>query len=175
MTKHLYNSANLARVARNTDVHRVLGKLIVDLTKHYLAANFLIDGRLAMESFPEGIVLFEALLEHLGREVVVNVSLAATAIAGPADALSEEFLEFGDEGVLLWQIQALEGELGDREASIQRPGVVFPRKGNLLLADFLCPKGISSLSLLDSSGCEMGVCPGYCDIAIELASMSLKR
>jgi hypothetical protein len=59
-----------------------------------------------MESFPEGIVLFQALIEHVGREVVVNVSLAATATAGvAADALSEELFDFRDERVLLWQIQ----------------------------------------------------------------------
>jgi hypothetical protein len=112
----------------------------------------------------------KAILEHVGREVVVNVSLAATAIAGvAADALSEELVDFGDEGVLLWQTQALEGELGGHETSIQRTGVVFLRKENLLLADFPCPKGVNSLSLLDSSGCVMGVRPGHCGITIELA------
>ena len=77
-----------------------------DVVQHSLRADILIRRGFGHELLPIGIVLWEAVLELVGREVLVDIRLVAAAIAGMrTDALAQEFFYSRYKGGLLRQCQ----------------------------------------------------------------------
>ena len=174
MAEYLQKSSNLTRMAGHTDELRLLGQFSINLIEDLFAADLLIDVGLPMKSNPKRIVLDEALLECICRELLVDVRLAAPVIACVAtDTFSEELLDLRDKGILLRQVKALERELRSCETATQRADVVFLRKRDLLLADFLGPECVHNLRLLHALRRQMSISPGDRCVTVQLAVITI--
>lgn len=87
-------------MTRDGDIRAIITR--EDIIQHSLGADILIRARLGHERLPVRIVLREALLELVAREVLVDVALVAPAIAGVrANALTKELFHSRHERALL--------------------------------------------------------------------------
>lgn len=69
----------------------------------------------------------------MGR-ICVDLGFGRTAVAGvDADALTEEFLDSGLEGVRVRQVEGGKGDIGGLNASLERRAVVRLKVRQLLL------------------------------------------
>ena len=96
-------------MARDGNIRRPV--LAENLIENNLGADRLVDVRFAVQGLPEGVILREPGFDLVRGERVVDVGLAAAAVAGvPADALAEEFFHCGDEGVAVREVVFETGE-----------------------------------------------------------------
>jgi hypothetical protein len=81
-------------------------------------------------------VLREPGLDSVRREVLSNVRECAAAITGvDADALTQQFLDFWDEGELCWYLQTVERVVSRLKTAGQRASVIALRGLNVLRLD----------------------------------------
>lgn len=172
MPQHPQQTRNLPRVRRHTNVGAPIASEHV--VEHLLAADVLVGGRLCVQRGPVGVVLWEALFKFVRGEVGLDVRLCAAAIAGVrGDALTEVFLDCGDERPCLWQGQAGEGEARGVEAAEEGAGVVRLRRGDFLLCEELLPELVDVLGLDDAFGGEVRIGPGYGGVAVFLGPVAV--
>lgn len=123
MTKHPQEAADFTAVGGDRDPSViVVGE---DIVEDGFRASVLGARRLGNDAGPELVLLGEVSLDVEVREQVLNVSLAVAAVASVGrDALAEELLDSGDEGVVVRELQVREGDVGSAQAASQRRGVV---------------------------------------------------
>lgn len=104
---------------------------------HYGLATCDLMGRglaLVLVTSPQQVVLRKALLKQEMRRECVDLSLGRAAVAGvDADALTEELLDSGLEGVRVRQVEGGKGNIGRLNASLERRAVVGLKVRQLLL------------------------------------------
>ena len=122
-----------------------------DAVKDPLRPDSLVCTSLAVESYPQLIILCETRLDPVAREKVVDVGLITASIACvSANTFAEILLDLGYERMPGRQIKAIEGIICGLKTPCQGTCVVALRCGNLLILNLRSPKLIDSQSLGNS-------------------------
>jgi hypothetical protein len=90
------NTCQLSRMTRDRNPRGIIMR--EDIIKHGPAPNILIRGHFSHQRLPQQILLRKSLLNHICREVVVDISLVATTITSVTrDSFTEQLFDSWDE------------------------------------------------------------------------------
>ena len=138
------------------------------IVKHSLRPDILVNLDLAVVSLPQLIRLSKAALDLVAWKSLLNVGFGPTAITSmSADALAEEFLDGWHKRMPTRQSQPAESEIGSRQTSSQRTGVITSRRGDSLILELRGPEGVDGQSLFDTLGCQSSIVPSHRTVTID--------
>lgn len=134
-----------------------------NVVKDDTRAEILSRTALRGDAIPQWVVVNEARLELIRREVFSDISLVTAVVASvDADAFSKKLLDNGDEVVIpavRTKIQAGESNVGGGKTPEKRARIEAVRRVDLLLLDPGSPESVGNLSLHNTGLSQVGIFP----------------
>lgn len=123
-----------------------MGKDIIEELSH---ADIVCGVALAHIRTPKLVMLGETGFDLVKWEVLLDVGLAATAVARVLSVtFADELFHFWDEGLGSWEREVGECDVGGGETAVEGTGVVSLGHWDLLSDDLTCPESVGFASLL---------------------------
>ena len=166
MSQHPQDRCDLSGVRSEGQICGLVG--CKNVVEQGLGSEILGSAGLGCDTSPELVVLWEARLELVARELRGDVCLVGAAVAGVLrNAFPQQSLDRGDKWLVCWERKARERKVCSRQAAVQWGSVEPLRSRNHLLLGARKPELVGGQCLVDTVVGQVSITPHSGSIAVQ--------